>query len=170
METTLVLILAADLLSRRIDLKSGKIINAWIEYRDNMKMVRVWVSYSSTRPPTPIIASFIDLSERFKEFMHVGFSASNGKGSSTHLVHHWQFKTLSYSHSVSPMDNVEEGDCFLCYGAGDSKASNRKGENSRRKKIGEIALGIGGTTAFVVGSALALIVVICVFIKRKNGV
>ncbi|AES62400.1 lectin receptor kinase [Medicago truncatula] len=143
---------SADLLSRRIDLKSGKIINAWIEYRDDMKMVRVWVSYSSTRPPTPIIASFIDLSERFKEFMHVGFSASNGKGSSIHLVHHWQFKTLSYSHSVGPMDNVEEGDCFLCY-AGDSK----------------IALGIGGITAFVVGSALALIVVICVLIKRKRG-
>jgi hypothetical protein len=69
-------------------LKSGKILDAWIEYRDNMKMVRVWVGYSSTRPPMPIIASFIDLSERFKEFMRVGFSASNGKGSSIHLVHH----------------------------------------------------------------------------------
>ncbi|WJX20643.1 non-specific serine/threonine protein kinase [Trifolium repens] len=132
---------SVDVLSRGVDLKSGKIITAWIEYRDDMKMVRVWVGYSSTRPLTPILASLIDLSERFKEFMHVGFSASNGKGSSFHLVHHWQFKTLSYSHSVSPMDDVEEGDCFLCY-AGDSKASKKKGVMIyvilKRKKEGVI--------------------------------
>ncbi|WJX14446.1 non-specific serine/threonine protein kinase [Trifolium repens] len=157
---------SVDVLSRGVDLKSGKIITAWIEYRDDMKMVRVWVGYSSTRPLTPILASLIDLSERFKEFMHVGFSASNGKGSSIHLVHHWQFKTLSYSHSVSPMDDVEEGDCFLCY-AGDSKASKKKGENFSRKFFGEIALGIGGITAFVV-SALALGVMIHVILKRKK--
>jgi hypothetical protein len=157
---------SVDVLSRGVDLKSGKIITAWIEYRDDMKMVRVWVGYSSTRPLTPILASLIDLSERFKEFMHVGFSASNGKGSSFHLVHHWQFKTLSYSHSVSPMDDVEEGDCFLCY-AGDSKASKKKGENFSRKFFSEIALGIGGITAFVV-SALALGVMIYVILKRKK--
>ncbi|KAK2404482.1 putative L-type lectin-domain containing receptor kinase S.7 [Trifolium repens] len=157
---------SVDVLSRGVDLKSGKIITAWIEYRDDMKMVRVWVGYSSTRPLTPILASLIDLSERFKEFMHVGFSASNGKGSSIHLVHHWQFKTLSYSHSVSPMDDVEEGDCFLCY-AGDSKASKKKGENFSRKFFSEIALGIGGITAFVV-SALALGVMIYVILKRKK--
>ncbi|CAL5209418.1 unnamed protein product [Lathyrus oleraceus] len=158
---------SVDVLSRGVDLKSGKIITAWIEYRDDMKMVRVWVGYSSARPRTPILASLIDLSEIFREFMHVGFSASNGKGSSIHLVHHWQFKTLSYSHSNSPMDNLEEGDCFLCY-AGDSKASKKKGANFQGKKISDLALGIGGITAFVV-SALALIVVICVYLKRKKG-
>ncbi|XP_058740624.1 L-type lectin-domain containing receptor kinase S.6 [Vicia villosa] len=158
---------SVDVLSRGVDLKSGKIITAWIEYRDDMKMVRVWVGYSSTRPPTPILASLVDVSERFKEFMHVGFSASNGKGSSIHLVHHWQFKTLSYSYSNSPMDNLEEGDCFLCY-AGDLKASKKKGENFQGKNIGDLALGIGGITAFVV-SALALVLVICVYMKRKKG-
>ncbi|GAU32309.1 hypothetical protein TSUD_43500 [Trifolium subterraneum] len=158
---------SVDVLSRGVDLKSGKIINAWIEYRDDMKMVRVWVGYSSTRPLTPILASLIDLSEIFKEFMHVGFSASNGKGSSIHFVHHWQFKTLSYSHSVSPIDDVEEGDCFLCYSS-DSKASKKNGGNLRRKNYGEIALGISGITAFVV-SAMALAVMLCVILKRKKG-
>ncbi|GAU49755.1 hypothetical protein TSUD_43420 [Trifolium subterraneum] len=137
---------SVDVLSRGVDLKSGKIINAWIEYRDDMKMVRVWVDYSSTRPLTPILASLTDLSEIFKEFMHVGFSASL-----TDLVHHWQFKTLSYSHSVSPIDDVEEGDCFLCF-SGDSKASKKNGGNLRRKNYGEIALGISGITAFVVSA------------------
>ncbi|KAH1036459.1 hypothetical protein GYH30_056083 [Glycine max] len=83
----------------------------------NAAMVRVWAGYSSTRPPTPILAAQIDLSERLEDFMHVGFTASNGEGSSVHLVHHWQFKTFGYD---SPsMYVVEEGDCFLCY-EGDS--------------------------------------------------
>lgn len=50
-----------------------------------------WVS--PTRPPTPILVAQIDLYEQFKEFMHVGLSASNGQGSGIHIVDHWQFKT-----------------------------------------------------------------------------
>ncbi|KAJ1425011.1 Serine/threonine-protein kinase, active site [Sesbania bispinosa] len=125
---------SVDVLSRGIDLKSGKLITAWIEYRDSMKMVRVWVGYSSTRPPSPILVSQIDLSEKLKEFMHVGFSASNGQGS------------------------------------GDSITSTKhNGANNRRKKIEELALGLGGITAFVV-SALAAVFVICVFLTKKKGV
>ncbi|QCE09882.1 hypothetical protein DEO72_LG10g1105 [Vigna unguiculata] len=45
-------------------------------------MVRVWLAYSSTRPSTPILVSQVDLSETFEDFMHVGFTASNGEGSS----------------------------------------------------------------------------------------
>lgn len=154
---------SVDALSRGIDLKSGKLITAWIEYRDAMKMVRVWVGYSSsTRPSSPILASQIDLTEKFNEFMHVGFSASNGQGSGVHLVHNWQFKTLGYSHSVSPIDMVGEGDCFLCY-TGDSDSSL-----NRRKKIGEIALGLGGITALVM-SVLAAAVVVCVYLRKRKG-
>ncbi|XP_027367634.1 L-type lectin-domain containing receptor kinase S.6 [Abrus precatorius] len=142
---------SVDALSRGIDLKSGKMITAWVEYRDAMKMVRVWVGYSSTRPTTPILASQIDLSEKFKDFMHVGFSASNGQGSGVHLVHHWQFKTYGYSPSVSPIDMVEEGDCFLCY-AGDSR----------------MALGLGGLTSFLVSGLIAAVAV-CVFLTKKKG-
>ncbi|QCE05845.1 hypothetical protein DEO72_LG9g853 [Vigna unguiculata] len=47
-----------------------------------IKMVRVWLAYSSTRPSTPILVSQIDLFETFEDFMHVGFTASNGEGSS----------------------------------------------------------------------------------------
>ncbi|KAK7343723.1 hypothetical protein VNO77_12710 [Canavalia gladiata] len=161
-------IASVDAFSRGIDLKSGRMITAWIEYRDAMKMVRVWVGYSSTRPPTPILASQIDLSDRFKAFMHVGFSASNGQGSAIHLVHHWQFKTFGYSHSVSPMDMVEEGDCLLCF-EGDSSASNKDNDgNSRRKRVGEMALGLGGLTAFLV-SGLVAAVVVCVFFTKRKG-
>ncbi|KAK7270440.1 hypothetical protein RIF29_23576 [Crotalaria pallida] len=163
-----------DALSRGIDLKSGKLITAWIEYRDAMKMVRVWVGYSSTiRPPTPILASSIDLSDKFNEFMHVGFSASNGQGSSIHIVDHWHFKTFGYnSHSVSPMDMIEEGDCFLCY-SGNSFTETRRNNGSvshhRRKKIRVMALGLGGGAVFLV-TAVAAVFVICVFLSKKKGV
>ncbi|XP_028184943.1 L-type lectin-domain containing receptor kinase S.6 [Glycine soja] len=142
---------SVDAASRGVDLKSGKIITAWVEYRHAMRMVRVWIGYSSTRPPTPILATQIDLSERLEDFMHVGFTASNGEGSSVHLVHHWQFKTFGYDDDSRSMDVVEEGDCFLCY-EGDSK----------------MALGLAGLTAFVV-SGLAAMVVVCVFLTKNKA-
>lgn len=130
----------------------------------------MWAGYSSTRPPTPILAAQIDLSERLEDFMHVGFTASNGEGSSVHLVHHWQFKTFGYD---SPsMYVVEEGDCFLCYegdSTGESEGSSMSNKDiERKKKIGEMALGLGGLTAFVV-SGLAAMIVVCVFLTKKKS-
>lgn len=102
--------------------------------------------------------------------MHVGFTASNGEGSSVHLVHHWQFKTFGYD---SPsMYVVEEGDCFLCYegdSTGESEGSSMSNKDiERKKKIGEMALGLGGLTAFVV-SGLAAMIVVCVFLTKKKS-
>ncbi|CAB4289197.1 unnamed protein product [Prunus armeniaca] len=95
---TVVSVASVDVVSRGIDLTSGREITAWIEYRDAIKMIRVWVGYSSTRPPTPLLVAQIDLSKQFKEFMRVGFSASNGQGSSIHIVDRWKFKTLGLFH------------------------------------------------------------------------
>ncbi|XP_052118645.1 L-type lectin-domain containing receptor kinase S.6-like [Arachis duranensis] len=114
--STIVSFSSVDTLSPGVDFKSGKVVNAWIEYRDSMKMVCVWVSYSSTSSPTPILASQVDFSEQLKEFMHVGFSTSNGGGSGIHVIDHWQFiKTLDYGsrEEVTPMDTIEEGNCLL---------------------------------------------------------
>ncbi|KAK7279860.1 hypothetical protein RJT34_24919 [Clitoria ternatea] len=158
---------SVDALSRGVDLRSGREITAWIEYRDAMKMVRVWVGYSSgSRPATPVLASKVDLSQRFKDEMHVGFSASNGQGSSLHLVHHWQFKTFGHSYKVSPADMVEEGQCFSCH-EGDSDAP-KKNHGGGHHKIGEIALGLGGLSAFLV-SCFAALFVVCVFLRKKKG-
>ncbi|KAI4348062.1 hypothetical protein L6164_008823 [Bauhinia variegata] len=157
---------SVDAISRGIDLKSGNHINAWIEYRDDMKMVRIWVGYAPTRPPTPILVSQIDLSEEFNEFMHVGFSASNGKGSAIHLVDHWQFKTFSSLHSVSPMDMVEEGDCFLCYPEASTAMAEPIDPHNRKQMKEEMAFGFGGIAAFVV--SVLVVVVIFIFLAKKN--
>ncbi|XVF37133.1 hypothetical protein REPUB_Repub19eG0119500 [Reevesia pubescens] len=63
---TIVSLASVDVVSKGIDLKSGK------------KLIQIWISYSSTKPPTHVLVAQIDFSKQFKEYMHVGFSASNG--------------------------------------------------------------------------------------------
>ncbi|KAK7391285.1 hypothetical protein VNO78_19699 [Psophocarpus tetragonolobus] len=162
---TLSSLASVDAFSGGIDLKSGKLITAWVEYRHAIQTIRVWLAYSSTRPPTPILASHMDLSHTLHSFMHVGFTASNGDGSSLHLLHHWQFKTFAYDHSTS----IDEGDCFFCYPGDSSQTSTFfHTENHRTNKIGEIALGFGGLMAFLV-SGLAAMLVVCVFLTKKTS-
>ena len=81
---SVVSVASVDVLSKGIDLKSDKQMTAWIEYRDGEKMIRIWVGYLQIKPPRPVLVARIDLSKRFEEFMSVGFSASNSRGSSTH--------------------------------------------------------------------------------------
>ncbi|XP_004298126.1 PREDICTED: L-type lectin-domain containing receptor kinase S.6-like [Fragaria vesca subsp. vesca] len=94
-----------------VDLVGGKEITAWIEYRDDLKLVRVGVGHSpENKPPSPVIAAQIDLSMQFNELVYVGLTASNGKGgSSAYIVSSWWFKTFNGSlPSVLPMDFWEE--------------------------------------------------------------
>ena len=168
---TIISLSSVDVVSRGIDLKSGRQITAWIEYRDDMKMIWVWLDYTQIRPPSPILVTQIDLSSQFKEFMHVGFSASNGQGSSIHVVDHWQFKTFGFLPSVIPMNAVEEGDCFMCFPEQPSMVSESSliDDHARRKKLEELAFGLGGLAAFVV-SLVAIVAVICFFtIKRRRN-
>lgn len=76
---------------------------------------------------------------------------------------------LTFLRSVNPMDMVEEGDCFLCYPEDSTINIEPKNTHHRRKRIGEMALGLGGLTAFVV-SVLAAVVVICIFLTKRRKV
>ena len=59
-------------------------------------------------PPSLVIVVQIDLSKQFKEYMLLGFSASNGQGFVMHIIDRWRFKTLStYWPFVTPMDVIE---------------------------------------------------------------
>ncbi|KAF7819827.1 L-type lectin-domain containing receptor kinase S.6 [Senna tora] len=172
---SVVSVASVDAISKGINLKSGRKISVWVEYRDAVKIARVWVGHSSAKPSNPILIAQIDLSQKLKEFMHVGFSASNGKGSSIHIVHHWQFKTFG-SHVDMDTDQEEEGDCFFCcdqldqnstspapYIDYDDESENETHYNRRRRKIEEAALGLGGISAILV-SAL----VISIFLTKRS--
>ncbi|CAA7018404.1 unnamed protein product [Microthlaspi erraticum] len=99
--------------SKGINLRSGRETTAWIEYSDVLKLIRVWVGYSRVKPKSPILAAQIDLAGKLKEYMHVGFSASNpavaAAGSSLHIINRWKFTTFT-----SNSDSIQEDDedCF----------------------------------------------------------
>ncbi|XP_051149793.1 L-type lectin-domain containing receptor kinase S.6 [Andrographis paniculata] len=112
---------SVDVASRGVDLKSGRELTAWIEYRDLEKTIAVWIGHTvDIKPPRPLLAMHLDLSQHFNEFMYVGFSASNGRGSSIHIVSRWRFKTfLGLLPSPISMDIVRPGqehpdECIVC--------------------------------------------------------
>ncbi|XP_010102091.2 L-type lectin-domain containing receptor kinase S.6 [Morus notabilis] len=163
---TAVSIAAVDVVPRGIDLRNGREITAWIEYRHAMRMVRVWVGYSSIRPPNPLLVAQIDLSNVLKEFMFVGFSGSNGQGSAVHIVDKWRFKT--FQPSLVSIDTFE-GDCFICSSEDSAIGSHRKNRlHGRKLKLGEIALGLGGLVAFVFSILVIFAVMSFILIKKRK--
>ncbi|KAG2241992.1 hypothetical protein Bca52824_096165 [Brassica carinata] len=105
---SIVSVASVDAISRGIDLKSGREMMVWIEYSDVLKLIRVWVGYSRVKPKSPVLSARIDLAGKFKEYMHVGFSASNALGSAFHIVERWKFRTFG-----SHPDAVQEDDDWL---------------------------------------------------------
>ncbi|KAE8704385.1 putative Mitochondrial carrier protein [Hibiscus syriacus] len=125
---SVVSIVSVDVKSKGVDLKSGKKITAWIEYRDSAKLVQIWVSYSSMKPRRLVLVAQLDLSNQFTEYMHVGFSASNGRGSAMHFVEHWRFKTFG---NCQPMVDRINGTCSTC--SRDDSLKNRPRKRSLDK-------------------------------------
>lgn len=153
---------SVDAVSEGIDMKSGRQITAWIEYTDATKLIQVWVSHSQIRPSNPVLEAEVDLSMYFKEYMHVGFTASNGQGSAMHIVDHWRFKTYG-----SPTDATGGGDCLMCYpeDTGVNGNSFPSDLHKRRTKMREISLGLGGLAAFIFSMAAIIFFVI----RKKRG-
>ncbi|KAI3841692.1 hypothetical protein MKW92_033605 [Papaver armeniacum] len=156
---------SVDSTSMGFDLKNGKRTTVWIEYIDSRKMVKVWLSYTKSRTIRPILATHIDLSMYLEEFMFIGFSASNGKGSAQHVVEKWRFRTYGFLPSVNSFDTRVEGGCFMC--VPDDVVLNDSAETpSTRSRKNELVLGVGGAAFFV--SVLLVIGGISWFFMRKK--
>ncbi|KAI0497408.1 hypothetical protein KFK09_020632 [Dendrobium nobile] len=82
----------ADLDSAVINLKSGKLINAWIEY-DYPGVLRVFVSYSTVKPLNPVLDFPVNLAQFVDEFMFVGFSGSTQGSTEIHSIEWWSFSS-----------------------------------------------------------------------------
>ncbi|KAK9268637.1 hypothetical protein L1049_000394 [Liquidambar formosana] len=87
---------AANPNSQSIDLKSGNSITAWIDYKNDIKKVKVFLSYSSSKPVDPVLTVNIDLSSYLKDFMYVGFSAATEGSTELHSIESWSFQTLGF--------------------------------------------------------------------------
>ncbi|XP_071714272.1 L-type lectin-domain containing receptor kinase S.6 [Rutidosis leptorrhynchoides] len=106
---------SVDLIKHGIDLKSGKKITVWIEYRDPEKTIRVWVGYSDTKPRNSILTIPIDVSKIFQKFMYVGFSGSNSRGSSTHSIERLQFRVFESLTPNVQMETKNSRNCLMCF-------------------------------------------------------
>ncbi|BAT81298.1 hypothetical protein LR48_Vigan07g078600 [Vigna angularis] len=80
-----------DLESVGIDLKSGDLINAWIEFDGSSKGLSVWVSYSNLKPKDPVLSTSLDVDKYLSDFMYVGFSGSTQGSTEIHRIEWWSF-------------------------------------------------------------------------------
>ncbi|KAI3686078.1 hypothetical protein L1987_79748 [Smallanthus sonchifolius] len=161
---------SVDLTSIGIDLKSGKPINSWIEYNSSQNVIQIWVGYSDTKPDSPVLAAPMDLSkrvQRFNGFMYVGFSASNGPGSSVHAINNWEFTTFE-SGSVYPNFEVEEvgsDNCMICFSDISRNKPGSETEPALRKIHHTDKTGLKLAIGLLVVNLILVVVTVCCVVK-----
>ncbi|KAL3839641.1 hypothetical protein ACJIZ3_024232 [Penstemon smallii] len=83
-----------DLDTIGVDLKSGDLVNSWVDYSGPTRIIKVYVSYSNLKPKDPIISSTFDLNEYIlNDFMFVGFSGSTQGSTEIHSIEWWSFSS-----------------------------------------------------------------------------
>lgn len=153
-------------------LKSGKRITVWIEYKHVEKIIRVWVGYPDSKPEHSVLNLPIDISKVFKEFMYVGFSASNGRGSSVHSIEKIQFHT--FDSSLIPniqMETRSSRTCLICYPEDPSfQDSDIAVWYDRRKdnRVLELAFGLLFVTALIIIVASLVMVYCCICVNKRR--
>ncbi|KAL1549454.1 L-type lectin-domain containing receptor kinase VIII.1 [Salvia divinorum] len=85
-----------------VDLKSGDLVNSWIDYSGPTRSLKVYVSYSNLKPKEPVLSAAVDLGEYISDdFMFVGFSGSTQGSTEVHGIEWWSFSS-SFEETSSP--------------------------------------------------------------------
>ncbi|GAA0165975.1 hypothetical protein Leryth_025510 [Lithospermum erythrorhizon] len=161
-------LVSLDAASKDIDLKSGRELTVWIEYRGIEKLLLIWAGYNSqVKPSSTVLEAKIDLLAKFKEFMHVGFSASNGKGSAIHSVNHWKFKTYDSSSSTKmPIESIDDDDCLICKPGEMNRLNDSSVSNHLSNSLSITGLVFGGFSV-----AVSIVVCgVCVWFKKRRKI
>ncbi|KAH9735339.1 L-type lectin-domain containing receptor kinase VIII.1 [Citrus sinensis] len=82
-----------------VDLKSGDLVNSWIEYDGLTRAFNISVSYSNLKPKVPILSFTLDLDQYVNDFMYVGFSGSTQGSTEIHSIEWWSFSSSFESNS-----------------------------------------------------------------------
>ncbi|XP_057984181.1 L-type lectin-domain containing receptor kinase VIII.1 [Malania oleifera] len=82
-----------DLEAREIDLKSGNLVNAWIDYDGPSQVFNISVSYSNLKPREPLLSFDLDLVQFVNDLMYVGFSGSTQGSTEIHSIEWWSFSS-----------------------------------------------------------------------------
>ncbi|KAI4307859.1 hypothetical protein L6164_030993 [Bauhinia variegata] len=152
----------ADPILQGIDLKSGNLINAWIDYKNEQRKLMVFLSYSSLKPEKPILSVDINLSDYFKTIMYVGFSASTEGSTELHQIENWSFQTIGFIPARPKSHPHNVSDSSMTVAVDISKPSSGKKHD---KKLG-LGVAIAGLAFFCV----VLLVLVYVSVKKLRGV
>uniref|UniRef100_A0A6N2NCV6 non-specific serine/threonine protein kinase n=1 Tax=Salix viminalis TaxID=40686 RepID=A0A6N2NCV6_SALVM len=135
----------ADPILQNIDLKSGDLITAWIDYKNDLRVLKVYMSYSSLKPKKSLLTVHIDLSEYLKGDMYVGFSGSTEGSTELHLVANWSFKISGFL-PLNPYSNPHNvSDSSVTITSPVIPISNAA--NKRHRSLG-FGLGVTGPAIF----------------------
>ncbi|KAL6987419.1 L-type lectin-domain containing receptor kinase VIII.1 [Sarracenia purpurea var. burkii] len=86
-----------------IDLKSGNLVNSWIDYSGSTQMFNISVSYSNLKPKDPLLSFSLDLNQHVSDFMFVGFSGSTQGSTEIHSIEWWSFSSSFDSNTKSEL-------------------------------------------------------------------
>ncbi|KAI5665318.1 hypothetical protein M9H77_24641 [Catharanthus roseus] len=78
-----------------VDLKSGDLVNSWVDYSGSTRTLSVYVSYSNLKPKDPILSADINLGDYVNDLMFVGFSGSTQGSTEVHSIEWWSFSSSS---------------------------------------------------------------------------
>ena len=76
--------------SSNLDFNNGQSKNVWIDYNGNTNSLAVYISESSSKPTTPALTTFVDLSALVGLQYYAGFTAATGGANNLHEVLNWQ--------------------------------------------------------------------------------
>ncbi|KAD0851877.1 hypothetical protein R6Q59_011515 [Mikania micrantha] len=83
----------ADLDLVNVNLRSGNLVNSWVEFSGSTQQLNISVSYSNTKPKLPVLSFTTNLNRYLNEFMFVGFAGSTQGSTEVHSVEWWNFSS-----------------------------------------------------------------------------
>ncbi|KAI5083887.1 hypothetical protein GOP47_0000056 [Adiantum capillus-veneris] len=89
---SLLSIATADVGVLQMDLKSGDITSAWIDYNGTSEVFEVRLSYTWQRLEEPFLSANFGMKEYAQENMYVGFLASTEGSQDLHTLYTWRWK------------------------------------------------------------------------------
>ncbi|KAG9453438.1 hypothetical protein H6P81_006342 [Aristolochia fimbriata] len=96
----------ADLDSIDVNLKSGDLVNAWIDYDGATKVCNVFVSYANIRPVSPLLSFNLSLEQYVNDYMYVGFSGSTQGSTEIHNIEWWSFSSEKNTEVSPPSESA----------------------------------------------------------------
>ncbi|KAI3687913.1 hypothetical protein L1987_81616 [Smallanthus sonchifolius] len=95
----------ADLDLVNVNLRSGNLVNSWVEYSGSTQQLNISISYSNTKPKSPVLSFTANLNQYVNEFMFVGFAGSTQGSTEVHSVEWWSFTSSFDEPDVKPCPN-----------------------------------------------------------------